>query len=97
MAQNTKDSRQQAADLLEQLIKQNIAVDYIELILDAFKEDEHRVLQGESGQLTTPPPPLSTQPLVEPLTNRELDVLELLGQRLQNKEIAENCSSHLKP
>ena len=78
----------QMADLLKQLVKQNVAVNYIGRILAAFKEDEDRAMQDESDHLTAQSPPLSTQPLVERLTNRELEILNLLGQWLQNKEIA---------
>ena len=89
------------ADLLKRLQKQNIAVDYIDVILTAFMNDEHRtVLDTADGDGSyphhpiskaplTPPPSSSHQPLVEPLTNREFDVMELLAQRFQNKEIAE--------
>ncbi len=91
------------ADLLKQLVRQNVSVGYIGQILAAFKEDERGTLPDESDPSTAHPPPLSTQPLVEPLTNRELDILELLAQRLQNKEIAdklfvspETVKGHLK-
>lgn len=78
----------QMADLLKQLIKQNVVVGYIGRIMAAFKEDEYRAMQGESDHPAAHPPPLSTQPLVEPLTNRELEILDLVTQRLSTKEIA---------
>jgi LuxR family maltose regulon positive regulatory protein len=72
--------------------------------LAAFREDERVVaVQEELEGPAALSPSVSPQPLVEPLTNRELDVLELLVHRLQNKEIAERLfissttvKSHLK-
>ena len=83
------------ADLFKRLQKQNVAVDYIEKTLAAFSADEQVVvLDAADHPIASHHQPLGpytgSQPLVEPLTNRELDVLELLAQRLQNKEIADN-------
>jgi LuxR family maltose regulon positive regulatory protein len=84
----------QMADLLKRLHKQNVAVDYIEKLLAAFRDDEQVVVaEAADHPMVSDHQPLRPsapfQPLVVPLTNRELDVLELLAQRLSNKEIAE--------
>jgi LuxR family maltose regulon positive regulatory protein len=67
--------------LLARLKDQGVVPDYIDRILAAFDNlqlDDKKIITGQS----------EIQNLIEPLTSRELDVLELLTQRLSNKEIA---------
>lgn len=72
------------AGLLERLARRGFEPDYIQQILQAFHSHP-----SSSGPLVPPLPGFAAQVgLVEPLTNRELDVLALLARRFSAKEIA---------
>lgn len=77
------------AHLLRQLHSQGVAPNYIEQILAAFASgqrmiDEGRRVETQSSLSVLRP----SSPLIDPLTDRELEVMALLAQRLSNKEIA---------
>jgi LuxR family maltose regulon positive regulatory protein len=76
--------------LLKRLAEKNAASGYIGQILAAFRENQSVVKHGTFETQTVGRPSVSNQPLVAPLTNRELEILDLLAQRLRNKEIAAN-------
>jgi LuxR family maltose regulon positive regulatory protein len=99
------------AEMLKRLFAKNIAVDYTKKLLAPFRDEEQiAVPEVPDHPGESPPPPTrplsrspDSQPLIEPVTNRELEILELLAQRRQNKEIAdklfistETVKSHLK-
>jgi len=76
--------------LLKKLVRKNIAVDYINQLLAAISQ-------------ASQPSPSGAEPVDVHLTGREYDILELLEQRLQTKEISEKLfistetvNSHLK-
>jgi len=92
---------QPMAKLLERHADQKGVTDYLHLVLDKFPTDEPQQPDTTAGEYRAVAG--SEARLAEPLTLREFDVLELLAQRLQTKEIAdrlyvspETVKSHLK-
>jgi LuxR family maltose regulon positive regulatory protein len=77
------------ADLLKRLFEQNVAPNQLKKVLNAFEDIKPTAVTKVSVPDTESPPTPIAQPLIEPLSNREMEILKLLSKRLQNKEIAE--------
>jgi len=91
----------ESPELLERLEAQRGGTDFVGRVLDQLRASQARPTSGAGG--TTRPGAAGAAWTAEPLTNRELDTLELVAGRLQNKEIAarlfvspETVKTHLK-
>ena len=77
------DTSPAMAHLLRELRSHGVATQYVDRLLSAFVSSPPR----DSG---APAVPIATRvELVEPLTAREVEVLQLLDQRYSDKEIAQ--------
>ena len=72
------------AQLLSAAAAQGVMPDYTGKLLAAFAAEQ--LNSGTGSQL---PPGSTAQPLVEPLSARELEILQLIAQGLSNREICE--------
>jgi LuxR family maltose regulon positive regulatory protein len=76
------DEGEPMAQLLRQAASRGIAPEYVGKLLAAFDVSER-------GSMEIARPHSRAQPLVEPLSEREMEVLRLLATGLSNREIAE--------
>ena len=74
--------------LLREASAREIMPDYTDKLLAAF-EAEKRPIDDQPGQSAAKPDLPPAQPLIEPLSQRELKILQLIAQGLSNREIGE--------
>jgi RNA polymerase sigma factor (sigma-70 family) len=80
------------AEMLKELARQGSDIPDILPILKAFSQDDCTKSPIDPNNPQTKNLRSDIPQVVEPLTNREYDILVLLQQRLSNKEIAEKLN-----
>ena len=78
------DEGRPMAQLLSEAAADGILPDYTGKLLAAIEADEHK-----SADESHPPPSPTAQPLTEPLSDRESEILRLIAGGLSNREISE--------
>jgi LuxR family maltose regulon positive regulatory protein len=78
------DEGEPMAQLLRRAASRDLCVDYARQLLMAFELAEHGTSMRVDAQ-TRP----HTQPLIEPLSERELEVLRLFSEGMSNREVAQ--------
>ncbi|MHB0857954.1 MAG: LuxR C-terminal-related transcriptional regulator [Anaerolineae bacterium] len=77
------------ARLLSETAAQGMMPGYVGKLLSAFQAEEQLLLGGQQASPGKRVAQLHAQPLIEPLSQRELEILALIAQGLSNREIAE--------
>jgi LuxR family maltose regulon positive regulatory protein len=77
------DEGEPMAQLLSKAADRGVMPSYVEKLLAAFEAEKQKI--GASSSL---PPVTTVQSLIEPLSQRELEVLQLIAQGLSNHEIS---------
>ena len=75
--------------LLSEAVARGMMPDYAGSLLALCQAEKQQSERGSTLSQVTLTAPTSDQPLIEPLSQRELEVLQLLGQGLSNREISE--------
>lgn len=84
------DQGPELAGLLDRLLQQNSALPYARHIRNAFAGAQSEPPNDRSAGPNRSRPSLPDAPMMEPLSNREIDVLKILAKGMSNQTIAES-------
>ena len=84
------DQGPELAGLLDRLLQQNSALPYARYIRNAFAGAQSEPPNDRSAGPNRSRPSLPDAPMMEPLSNREIDVLKILAKGMSNQTIAES-------